>query len=102
MYKVGHLIKIARISKGIGQDELAKKIGVSKNYISLVENSKKKPGVEFLKQVASFLEVPLLLLMWENINLPSAKTPAEKEIKSRLIDIAEKAQQLFSDQTLRT
>ncbi len=101
MYKAGQLIKLGRISKGIGQQELSELLKVNKNYISMVENDKKQPSVAFLKQAAKALDIPLLLLMWDYIDLPAAKNTQEKEIKNRLNDIAEQAQKLFSDRMFK-
>ena len=101
MYKIGQLIKIARNNRGMGQDELATKLKVTKNYISLVENERKDPSINFLKKTADLLDIPLLLLMWEKIDLPTAKNSTEKEIKKSLEQLAEKAQKLFAEKTFK-
>ena len=40
IYKIGHLIKNARKEAGLTQEELAKRSGTTKNYISRIENNR--------------------------------------------------------------
>lgn len=99
MLTVGQLIKIGRINKKLGQEDVASKLKVSKNYISLVENDKKDPSINFLKGASDFLDIPLILLMWEKINMPKGKTDGERKIASQLEKMLEEAQRLFSEKT---
>jgi len=39
-YKIGNLIKKARLEAGLSQEELAKRSGTTKNYISRIENNR--------------------------------------------------------------
>lgn len=100
MLSVGQLIKIARINKKLGQEDLAKKAKVTTNYISLIENDKKDPSFNFLREIAKFLDIPFILLAWEKIDMPKGKTGAEKKISSQLEKMLEEAQQLFAKQAL--
>ena len=100
MLSVGQLIKIARINKKLGQEDLAKKAKVTTNYISLIENNKKDPSLNFLREIAKFLDIPFILLAWEKIDMPKGKTGAEKKISSQLEKMLEEAQQLFAKQAL--
>ena len=99
MLTVGQLIKIGRLNKKLGQEDVAGELRVSKNYISLVENDKKDPSINFLKGVSKFLDIPLILLMWEKMDMPKGKTESEKEIASQLEKMLEEAQRLFSEKT---
>lgn len=101
MYKVGQLIRIARDTHGLSQEDLAKKLQVKKNYISLIENDKKNPSVKFLQNAADILDIPLVLLMWEKLDIPKAKSPAEREIKKHFEELTEKAQKLFADRIFK-
>jgi transcriptional regulator with XRE-family HTH domain len=51
----GSLIHSLRISDEITQVELAKKIGVSKQFLSDVEHNRKDVGISFAKKVAEAL-----------------------------------------------
>lgn len=101
MLSIGQLIKFGRIGQKISQDDLAKKIGVSKNYISLIENDKKDPSINFLKNTAKLLNIPLVLLVWEKIDLPKGKTKDEKEIRKQIDKLVDKAHNLFAERTLK-
>ncbi|MCG2719878.1 MAG: helix-turn-helix transcriptional regulator [Nanoarchaeota archaeon] len=85
----------------MSQDDLAKKLDVSKNYISLVENDKKDPSINFLKNIAKLLNIPLVLLIWEKIDLPKGKTKEEKEIRKQIDKMVDKAHNLFAERTLK-
>ena len=52
-------LKFLRQEKGIGQVELAKKIGVSKGIISLWENGLREPNMYSLIALANFFEVTI-------------------------------------------
>lgn len=100
MLTVGRLIKIARINKKFSQEDIAKKTKVSTNYISLIENDKKDPSLNFLREIAQFLDIPFILLAWDKIDMPKGKTEAEKKISSQLEKMLEEAQELFAKQAL--
>jgi transcriptional regulator with XRE-family HTH domain len=52
-------LKELRQEKGIGQVELAKKIGVSKGVISFWENGLREPNMHSLILLAQFFEVTI-------------------------------------------
>ena len=55
---MGIEIKIARIRKGITQEELARSAGITRYYLSSLENGKaKNPSVELMKKIAKKLEM---------------------------------------------
>ena len=60
MKSIGELFKERRKKKGLSQDEIAEKLNVTKSYISMVENEKKKPTIEFLNKAAGILNVDVL------------------------------------------
>lgn len=62
----GGLVRALRTSDEISQVELAKKLGVSKQFLSDVEHNRKDVGIAFAKKVASRLGYsiePLLELL---------------------------------------
>lgn len=62
----GGLIRALRMSDEISQVALAKKIGVSKQFLSDVEHNRKDVGISFAKKIASALGYsiePLLELL---------------------------------------
>jgi transcriptional regulator with XRE-family HTH domain len=67
----GKVIKLLRVSNSISQISLAKKLEVSRSYLSQVENNRKSPSLSFLKEVANFFQIPLALLVMEESNSDS-------------------------------
>ncbi|MCK9438529.1 MAG: helix-turn-helix transcriptional regulator [Bacilli bacterium] len=102
MASIGQLIKIGRINKSLSQEDVASKLKVTKNYISLVENNKKDPSINFLKKISKLLDIPVILLIWEKIDLPKGKTESEKKILSQLENMIENAQKIFADESFKT
>jgi len=50
-FKIGALIQEARLEKGMTQEELAKKAGTTKSYISKLENNIKEVRISTLKKI---------------------------------------------------
>jgi len=50
-FRIGVLVSEARKEKGLTQEELAKKIGSSKSYISKIENGVKEARVSTLQRI---------------------------------------------------
>lgn len=87
-------IRDIRIARELSQEQMAKDLGVSVNYISLIENDKKKPGMVFLKKFSVKYNVPLLLLTKE-VLIPKAKTPKERELRDKVIELIGDLEQAF-------
>jgi transcriptional regulator with XRE-family HTH domain len=54
---VVNAIRVARLTKGIKQSEMADSIGVSQNYYSEIECGKRKIDLERLERIAHTLRV---------------------------------------------
>jgi DNA-binding XRE family transcriptional regulator len=50
-FKVGALIQDTRIETGMTQEELAKKVGTTRSYISKIENNIKEARVSTLQKI---------------------------------------------------
>lgn len=50
-FKIGALLQEARIRKGMTQEELAKKSGTTKSYISKIENNVKEVRLSTLQKI---------------------------------------------------
>ena len=59
----GIIIKLLRTAEGISQTRLAGMLGVSRSYLSQVENGRKQPSLPLLRQVSQALSIPLPLLV---------------------------------------
>jgi transcriptional regulator with XRE-family HTH domain len=60
IYKVfGNNLKILRRQKQMTQKGLSEKVGVSGNYISMIERGLKNPSLSIINRIAQGLQVPL-------------------------------------------
>lgn len=59
MGMIGENIKLFRQSKGLTQEELAKKLGISKSAISRYESGQREPDLDSVEKIASTLGVSL-------------------------------------------
>ena len=91
--KIGKTIKIVRTLKGVKQKELAGKINISHNYLSALENDKKEPSLTLLNKLSEFLEVPLSLLLIENLN-DSSMSEKQMDLFRKFQDIVNEYQNL--------
>lgn len=62
---MGEHIYALRVNLGLSQQDLAKKCGVSQQYISFIENDKKLPSLKIAKRLAEILGVTLDRLISE-------------------------------------
>lgn len=93
---IGKTIKVLRVSSGIKQKELAARLRVTANYLSLVESDRRDPSVSLLRSVASELDVPIGLFLWD-----TSATVAEFDRQERKI-YEEIKELIFKFQALRT
>ena len=62
---IGNAIKLIRTARRIRQRELALKLKVSPNYLSMLEADKREPSIATLRNIARELSVPAgLFLLW--------------------------------------
>lgn len=83
-------IKELRMDKGLSQNELAKKVGVSNQLISFYERGKRNPKIETWQKLADFFDVTVPYLQGiskikevdelENL-IKFSKTPMNKLLK---------------------
>jgi len=61
----GKKIKLARLEKKISQEELAKRIGVSRQTINMIENGSYNPTLQLCIKICKELNKTLDQLFWE-------------------------------------
>ena len=64
MRQLGQTLKLVRIAADLKQTELAQVLGVTANYLSLVERGHREPSLTFLRKFATRLGVPLREFLW--------------------------------------
>ena len=52
---LGQVIQRARVKKGVSQEQLSKETGITRTFLSLVENGKRFPSYDTLVRISSFL-----------------------------------------------
>lgn len=57
----GKIIRIVRSAYGINGTEFARRMGVSRVWLSQVENGRKSPGIELIRKAALELKIPMPL-----------------------------------------
>jgi transcriptional regulator with XRE-family HTH domain len=66
--ELGRIIKTRRKQMKLNQETLAKKVGVTSTYISLLENNHKKFGnLDLLNRISNELEIPYAYLLFLSI-----------------------------------
>jgi transcriptional regulator with XRE-family HTH domain len=91
---VGRAAKFARVAAGIKQKDLADRLDVSPNYLSLVENDKREPSISLLRNLAGELAIPLGLLFLNADSDLSEVSPEERALLLRIQDFIFQIQQI--------
>ena len=80
---IGRRIKEARQGKGLSQEALSEKIGMSAKYLSSIERGKENPTLDTLIKLADALEVETS----ELFNYQHEKSPKElRQLVSRFME----------------
>lgn len=70
MSALGKTVKLLRINAGIKQKDLAKRLNISSNYLSLIENNKREPSISLIERVSEELDVPVSYIFWHAYEKP--------------------------------
>jgi transcriptional regulator with XRE-family HTH domain len=109
--KVGDNILSWRKLKGIKQEELAKKIGISTTALSNIENGISKPDIERLEDIADALEIEVNQLLLNPQQIFSEKNKVEnkaganhvdKDLLDRVMAVMEKITHYFTNNNQKT
>ncbi|SPD74274.1 putative transcriptional regulator [uncultured Desulfobacterium sp.] len=68
---LGRLIKLVRTHRNKNQNEMAELLGISQNYLSLVESEKKQPSAELISKFAERLEISHDALIFAASDIPA-------------------------------
>lgn len=78
--KLPENLKKFRIKAGLTQEELAKKLGKTKNVISNWERGENRPDAETIAKICAILKVtPNEMLSWDEIEKEEAELSKEKD-----------------------
>ena len=85
---LGNAIKLIRTARGISQRDLASKLRISANYLSLIESGKREPSLAFLNRLATELRVPIaMLFMFQGEPIPGVASSDVEKLKELLLKL---------------
>jgi transcriptional regulator with XRE-family HTH domain len=61
---IGESIRLIRQIAQLTQQEMADRLNITSNYLSLVENGKSTPGLQLLKRIEENFDVPASFVLW--------------------------------------
>jgi len=82
----GNMVKLRnqRRKKGLSQAELARQIGVTPNYISLIEKGKKVPAVKTINKLALALDIPASSLLENDLRKELSNLATQYDVNEML------------------
>lgn len=70
------------------QKQVAKKLRVTPNYISLLEGDRREPSLPFLRKLASAYGVPIaMFFMWQGKPAPGVKPKTVDRLRDMLLEL---------------
>ena len=96
---VGSVLRKRRAELGLRQKHVAERVGITEDYLGLIERGQRSPSTDLLDRLARELGVPVSWLILEsepiNPNLPieTAKVVEEaRRVAGRLLNLIDKLQ----------
>ena len=89
---IGRSIKFVRVAAGIRQGEMAKRLEISQNYLSLLENNKTEPSLSLLKKMSARFNVPVSFLLLESSVEFESDKPEVNSLLNRLQELIHQLQ----------
>jgi len=83
--EIGHKIRDIRKRKKLTIAQMSEKVGLSKGFISNIENNNTSPSLKTLQTIANFLDVPLPYLL------------LEKDQHMKVVKKADRTLRIFND-----
>lgn len=87
----GQALKLLRRYQGLNQSTLAKKLGVSRSYVSELESGNRTPSFDLLSRYADVFSIPVSSLVFfaealqDTASLPSQLEKAKGVIAKKII-----------------
>jgi transcriptional regulator with XRE-family HTH domain len=85
--KLGTAFKMARTRAGLKQAELAERLAVSANYLSMLENDRRDPSWSFICRACEEMKIsiPALLMLAADANGILAPNPGHSAVQTELL-----------------
>ncbi len=87
---IGKALKTCRKAKNYTQDKLAEKSGITKSYLSLIENNKREVSFSLIEKLAKSLKIPTHLLIFLSLEKKEAQDlpgNVTNELNKLILDI---------------
>lgn len=91
---IGKGIKFVRIASGLRQGEMAGKLDISQNYLSLLENNKAEPSVGLLRKISETFGIPVSFLFWEDAMPTESGNPVISQKYGQIRSLVHELQEL--------
>jgi transcriptional regulator with XRE-family HTH domain len=62
---IGMRLKLFRVSAALKQRDVADALGVTPDFVSMIERGKRDPTVQYLRKFAKLAKVPTSILLWD-------------------------------------
>jgi transcriptional regulator with XRE-family HTH domain len=76
---LGHVLKLIRTKKGFNQKQMADMLGISQNYLSLIESEKKQPSSDRIAEMAKCLNISTDTLVFAASDVPEELNPKDRK-----------------------
>jgi transcriptional regulator with XRE-family HTH domain len=86
--ELGSALRDLRKKAGLTQQELAKRLAISNNYLCLLEKGKRTPSITLLEALANELNVPVSQVVWGAAEIPSNLSTQERRLYKKLTEIS--------------
>jgi len=91
---IGKGIKFVRVASGLRQGQVAGLLGITQNYLSLLENNKAEPSIALLRKISDVFCIPAAFLLWEEAMPLEGETPEVTEKYERIRSLVHELQRL--------
>lgn len=82
---LGEALRLIRVFNDINLTTLAKELGVSKGYISDIENSKKQPKMDLIEKYSKYFSIPSSAILFFSEELDNIKGPFEINFRNKIV-----------------
>lgn len=99
---VGEILIRFRKQRNLSQEELARELGISASYLSLLENGKRPTTKRVLRTLSTYLRVPAGCIVLQDLRLESLSERHRAVVRDLRREIAEPAfERLFNEDRIQ-